>query len=150
MEQIKRKERKKANNKLKTPNIILILGLVYTLITILAIISYVSRIKEISTTVVTFGTVIGDVWWQILMIVLFAICYILYKRRHLFGILLEIIMAMSMLVYIVISVATMGINFIALLIELIYPLVLAFHGLMELKKINKQKSKKRKRIMSTI
>ena len=150
MEQVKRKERRKNSNRLKAQSVILVLGLIYTLITILAVISYVSRIKEISTTVVTLGTVMGAVWWQILMIVLFAICYVLYKRRPLFGILLEIIMAMSMLVYIVISVATMGINFLALLIELIYPLVLAFHGLIELKKTNKQAKKKRKNITSTI
>ena len=143
MEKLKRKERRKSN-KLKSKNVIAVLGLIYTLITILAIISYVSRIKDISTTVVTFGTVIGDVWWQILMIVLFAVCYILYNRRALLGVLLEIIMAMAMLVYIVISVATMGINFLALLIELIYPLVLTLHGLMELKRINKQTKKKEK------
>lgn len=149
MERTKRKENRiKNKNRLKPQNIILVLGLVYTLITILAVTSYVSRMKEISTTVVTFGTVMGAVWWQILMIVLFMICYILYNRRKLLGILLEIIMSMSMLVYIVISVATMGINFIALLIELIYPLVLALHGLNELKKLNKQA--KKKNITSTI
>ena len=41
-------------------------------------------------------------------------------------------------------------NFLALLIELIYPLVLAIHGLNELKKLNKQAKKKRKNTMSTI
>ena len=141
MEKLKRKEKRKNNNRLKVQNIILVLGLVYTLITILATVSYVSSIKDISTTVVTFGTVIGAVWWQILMIVLFTICYILYSKNTLLGIVLELIMAMSMLVYIVISVATMGINFFALLIELIYPLILTYHGLIELKKLNKQSKK---------
>ncbi len=149
MEKLKRKERRK-NNKLKAQNVILLLGLIYILITILAVISYVSRVGEISTTAVTFGTVMNAVWWQILMIILFATCYILYKKKALFGVLLEIIMAMAMLVYIVISVATMGINFLALLIELIYPLILSTHGLLELKKLNRQSKKKRKSTMSTI
>lgn len=150
MEKTMRRERKNNINKLKSYNIILVLGLVYTLITILAVISYVSKMNSISTTAVTFGIVIGAVWWQILMIILFAICYILYKNKKMFGILLEIIMAMSMLVYIVISVATMGINFLALIIELIYPLILAFHGLAELRKLNKKVKKNRKNRMSTI
>ncbi len=150
MEKTMRKERVKSKNKLKSQNIILVLGLVYTLITILAVISYVSKMNSISTTAVTFGTVIGAVWWQLLMIILFGICYILYSHKKMFGILLEIIMAMSMLVYIVISVATMGINFLALIIELIYPLILAFHGLAELKKLNKKAKNRSKRTMSTI
>ena len=149
MKKLKRKERRK-NNKLKAPNIILVLGLVYTLITILAVISYVSRVGEISTTAVTFRTIFNAVWWQILMIILFATCYILYKKKTLLGVLLEIVMAMAMLVYIVISVATMGINFLALLIGLIYPLILSMHGLLELKKLNKQSKKKRKSTMSTM
>lgn len=150
MEQIKRKEKGKKNNGLKSYNIILVLGLVYTLITILAVISYVSKMNSMSTTVVTISAVMGAVWWQLLMIILFGICYILYKKNSLYGVLLEIIMAMSMLVYIVISVATMGINFLALMVELIYPLILASHGLSELKKLNKKTRKKRKDTMSTI
>ena len=142
MEKLKGKQKKKKSKTLKAQSVIMILGLVYTLITILAVVSYVSRIEEVSTTVVTFGTVMSAVWWQILMIVLFTVSYILYNRKQMLGILIEIIMAMAMLVYIVISVATMGINFIALLIELIYPLVLALHGLSELKKINIKQRKK--------
>ena len=141
---VKLKHSKKSKTKQNSHNIILILGLIYALITILAVTSYVSNMNSISTTSVTFGTVIGDVWWQILMIVLFAACYILYNRKILFGILLEIIMAMSMLVYIVISVAAMGINLLALIIELIYPFILTFHGLSELKKLNRKNMRKRK------
>ena len=139
----KLKQKTKNRGKQNRCSIILILGLIYALITILAITSYVSNMNSISTTSVTVGTVLGAVWWQILMIILFAVCYILYNRKILFGILLEIIMAMSMLVYIVVSVATMGINFFALIIELIYPLILTFHGLSELKRFNKMNIKKR-------
>ena len=137
------KEKKK--NKIESKNIVLILGIVYTLITILAIISYVSKMNSISTTPVTFSTVLGAIWWQILMIVLFAITYILYNKKKMFGTLLEIMMGIAMLIYIVISVAQMGINFLALLIELIYPLILVFHGLKELKTVNKKTKIKRKR-----
>ena len=144
------KTESKDKNKLKAQNIILVLGVIYTLITILAVVSYVSKMNSISTTAVTLSTVVGAVWWQVLMIVLFGTCYILYKKKVLFGILLEIIMAMSMLVYIVISVATMGIDLLALLVELIYPLILACHGLLGLKSLNSKTRKKRKIIKSTI
>ena len=150
MEELKRSERKKEKNKLKSYNVILVFGLVYTLITILAVISYISTMANISTTAITFGNVMSAVWWQILMIALFATCYIMYKNKMLLGILIEIIMSMAMLVYIVISVATMGIDLLALMVELIYPLILASHGLIELKKLNKKAKLKRKRIMSTV
>ena len=146
----KLRQAKKTKAKQDSHNIILILGLIYTLITILAVTSYVFKMNSISTTAVTFVAILGDVWWQLLMIILFAVCYILYNRKILFGVLLEIIMAMSMLVYITISVATMGINFLALVIELIYPFVLAIHGLSELKKLNRKSMKKRKNVRSTI
>lgn len=135
---MKQKKINKKKTKLKNKSIILILGIVYTLITILAVISYVSKMNTISTTPVTIGSVIGSIWWQLLMIVLFAVTYVLYTKKTVLGILTEIIMGIAMLVYIVITVATMGINFLALVIELIYPLILIIHGLMELNKSKKQ------------
>ena len=138
------KTKKKTN--LKSRNVLLVLGIIYTLITILAIITYVSKMNNISTTPVTFGSVLGSAWWQLLMIVLFILTYVLYSKKPLLGTLLEVVMGMAMLVYIIISVATMGIDILALLIELIYPLILVFHGLSEFKKINR----KSKKIRSTI
>lgn len=138
------KENKKT--KIQGKSMLLILGIIYTLISILAIISYVSKMNAISTTPVTFGSVLGAVWWQILMIFLFAITYMLYTKKPMLGILFEVIMGMAMLVYILISVATMGINIFALIIELIYPLILVFHGLVEFKKLNKKSKTKRSTI----
>ena len=137
---------KKNKSKLKSRNILLILGLVYTLITILAVISYVSKTNSMSTTAVTFGNVLSAVWWQILMIVLFAIAYVLYSKKPIFGMLLEMMIGIAMLVYIVISVAMMGIDFLALVIELVYPLILVLHGLTEFKKLSKKKNTKKSTI----
>lgn len=125
--------KKEKGNKLKS-KYVLLLGIIYTLISILAVISYVSKMNSISTTPVTLMSVLGAVWWQILMIILFAITYVLYNKKTILGTLLEVIMGLAMFVYIIISVATMGINILALVIELIYPLVLVFHGLLEFKK----------------
>ena len=125
----------------KRNNLLLILGIIYLLISILAVTSYVSRMNTISTTPVTFSSILSSIWWQLLMIAFFVIAYILYIKKPLLGALTELIMGIAMLVYIVISVCIMGINILALLIELIYPLILISHGLMELKKI-KRKTKK--------
>lgn len=142
----KTKSNTKNKRRLYSRNILLILGIIYTLITILALVSYVSKINSMSTTAITIGSVIEDISWQLIMIVLFAITYIVYAKKPVLGVLLEIIMGMAMLVYIVISVAIMGINFLALLIELIYPLILISHGLVEFKKLNKKKKTKRSTI----
>ena len=131
---------------LANKSILLILGVVYTLVSILAVSSYVSTMNAISTTPVTIASVLGSVWWQILMIALFGVAYILYTKKPVLGALLEIIMGMAMLVYIIISISLMGIDIVALIIELVYPLILIMHGLVEFKKINK----KRKTRKSTI
>lgn len=143
---MEKKEKLEKTNNLKSKNILLILGIVYTLISILAVISYVSRMNTISSTPVTVASVFSAAWWQLLMIVLFAVTYILYTKKPVLGTLLEIIMGIAMLVYIIISVAMMGIDIFALIIELIYPLVLTFHGLMEFKKISKKSKTKKSTI----
>ena len=135
----KRVIRGKIKNKINNKSVVLILGLVYTLITLLAVISYVSRMNTISSTPLTFAAMLSDIWWQILMIILFAVTYVLYIKKTIWGTLLEIIMGMAMLVYMVIGIAIVGINVFALIIELVYPLILVFHGLLEFKKITKIK-----------
>lgn len=140
------KSNSKKNKKIQSKNVVLILGIIYTLITILAVVSYISKTSSMSTTPVTIGNVMGAVSWQLIMIFLFVVTYLLYTKKTIMGVLLEIVMGMAMLVYIVISVATMGIDLLALIIELIYPLILVFHGLIQFRKINKKKRTK----MSTV
>ena len=143
---IKNKPSSKRNKKVQSKNVILILGIIYTLITVLAVVSYISKTNSMSTTPVTIGNVMGAVAWQLIMIFLFVVTYLLYTKKTIVGVLLEIVMGMAMLVYIVISVATMGIDLLALIIELIYPLILVFHGLIQFKKINKKQRTKKSTI----
>lgn len=144
------KNKLEKKEQIKSKNILLILGIIYTLLTILAVTSYVSNTNNISTTPVTLISVLGSIWWQLLMIVMFAITYILYTKKPLLGMLVEIALGVSMLINVIISVVVMGLDLLALTIELIYPVVLITHGLLELLKF-KQKSKKNKRKrMSTI
>ena len=70
--------KEKKRNKLQSKNVLLILGMIYTLITALAIISYVSTMNNISTTPITFGSVLSTIWFQIVIIILFGISYLLY------------------------------------------------------------------------
>ena len=131
----------KTKNKLKSRNVLLVLGLIYTLITILATTSYVSTMKNISTTPVTFGTIINAMWWQILMIILFIGTYIIYMKNEKLGALSEIIMAISMLGYIIVSIISVGANLLAITIELIYPIILIAHCLVTFKTVNKKLKK---------
>ena len=140
--------KKKGNEKYKlsNKNILLVLGLVYTLITIIAIVSYVSRMQTISTTPVTISTIFSDVWWQLLMIILFAVTYVLYTKKTVLASLVEMIMGMAMLIYMVISIALIGINIFALIVELIYPLILIFQGLIEFKRSSQNLKRKKSTI----
>lgn len=131
----KKKNKEKRVNSSK--NILLILGVIYFLITILAVVSYVSKMNSISTTEVTFMSVLSSIWWQILMIILFAVTYVIYNKNEFLGVLLELVIGLSMLANILVSVILMGANLIAILIELIYPFVLVSHSLLVIKKIKK-------------
>lgn len=131
----KKKNKEKRVNSSK--NILLILGVIYFLITILAVISYVSKMNSISTTEVTFMSVLSSIWWQILMIILFVVTYVIYNKNEFLGVLLELVIGLSMLANILVSVILMGANLIAILIELIYPFVLVSHSLLVIKKIKK-------------
>ena len=135
------KNKKQIIKKLEAKNVLLILGVIYTLITILAVVSYISYMKKISTTPVTFSSVLGSILWQIIMITLFASDYIIYSKKKTLGALIETIMGIAMLVYMVVSIALIGANFFAILIELIYPLILVFHGLITFKKYVKKNKK---------
>lgn len=131
------KVKKTRNKKLvqSSKNILLILGIIYFLITILATISYVSRMNNISTTKVTFLSIIGSMWWQIIMIILFVVTYIAYNKKEFLGVLLELVMGLSMLTNILVSVVIIGANLFAIMLELIYPLILISHSLAVIKKL---------------
>lgn len=131
------KEKNKEKRVNSSKNILLILGVIYFLITILAVVSYVSKMNSISTTEVTFMSVLSSIWWQILMIILFAVTYVIYNKNEFLGVLLELVIGLSMLANILVSVILMGANLIAILIELIYPFVLVSHSLLVIKKIKK-------------
>ena len=127
--------------KLQPKNIVLILGTIYTMMTILAVISYVSSMEKISSTPVTFGSVIGAVLWQLVMIVLFVVDYFAYSKKKVLGSVIEVIMGIAMLVYMIISIALIGANLFAIIVELIYPLILVLHGLNTFKKYIKDNNK---------
>lgn len=131
------KEKNKEKRVNSSKNILLILGVIYFLITILAVLSYVSKMNSISTTEVTFMSVLSSIWWQILMIILFAVTYVIYNKNEFLGVLLELVIGLSMLANILVSVILMGANLIAILIELIYPFILVSHSLLVIKKIKK-------------
>lgn len=131
------KEKNKEKRVKSSKNILLILGVIYFLITILAVVSYVSKMNSISTTEVTFMSVLSSIWWQILMIILFAVTYVIYNKNEFLGVLLELVIGLSMLANILVSVILMGANLIAILIELIYPFILVSHSLLVIKKIKK-------------
>jgi len=144
------KSKSQKNEQIKSKNILLILGIIYTLLTILAVTSYVSNINNISTTPVTFISILGSMWWQLLMIIMFAVVYVLYNKKTFLGVLLEIALGVSMLINVIISVAVMGLDLLALTIELIYPVVLITHGLLEFMKLKQIKKKNKRKRMSTI
>ena len=131
----------KTKKKIEPRSVLLILGTIYLMMTILAVISYVSYINKMSTTPVTFGSILGSIWWQIIMIALFFIDYVIYSKKKILGTLIEIVMGIAMLVYMIISIALIGANLFAIIVELIYPLILVLHGLNTFKKYKNENKK---------
>ena len=133
-------DKKNVNQK----NVLLIIAVIYTLISILAITSYLSSIARVSTTTYSIGGLLSAMWWQLLMIILLSVAYILYLKKGKLGAFLEIIIGLAMFINVIVSIVLQGANLLAIVLELIFPFALMLHGFYVIKGIKKDKATKKK------
>ena len=150
---LKKVEKKKEKNTskfkisykvLKKPsNFTLVFGILYIMLIILSIIGRVSTLEYTSTTEVTFAVVLKEFVVPFITAALFIVTSIMYKKKPVYGVALELGIGFSMVANVFVSVFTVGFDIIALLLTLIIPVIVIVHSILTLKKL-KQTEKEAK------
>ena len=115
---------------LKAKNAFIILALVYTLITILAVISLISEQSTIQTVtgIKRLGAIFKEIWWPLLIICIFVITYMLYNNKQIKKIklagFLEFVTGVSMLINTVINMISIGNFEFTIIFSFIFPTLL--------------------------
>lgn len=115
--------------------IILCFILIYVILTILATISAVSDMKNMSTTPVGIGNVFSLIWFQLLVIAFMGVTYFMYLKKGRTGMLFEFILGLALFINVVIN--TMIVNTFSSLaiLSFVIPVAILIHTFLVLLKI---------------
>lgn len=119
----------------KAKLVMLIYTVIYAILTILATISAVGDIENMSTTKVGIGNIFSLVWFQ-LVVIAFMICtYFMYAKKGRTGIILEFILGIALFINVVIN--TMIVNAFSPLaiLSFVIPLAILIHAFLVLLRI---------------
>lgn len=120
---------KKLFKGIKNPKLfILIITLIYATLTILACVSAVNDISNISTTSVGIGTVLSLVWFQICIIGFLVITYYMYSKKGNKGVILEVIIAVALILNVVANMLISGAVNSLVFLNFVIPLALLIHS----------------------
>lgn len=107
---------------------ILIITLIYATLTILACISAVNDITNMSTTSVGIGTVLSLVWFQICVIAFLAFTYYMYLKKGSKGVIFEIIIAVALILNVVVNmIVSKAVNSLVFL-NFVIPIAMLIHS----------------------
>ena len=140
---MKKESKKKLDFKVlrKPENFVLIFTLLYIMLLIVGIIERVSVLEHTSTTGVGLLVILKEFGYSFVITILLMISYMLYLKNKMYGVVLEAAVAFSMLIDIVISVAVVGFDFIALIAALVLPMILMIHAVLTISKMKKKTKK---------
>lgn len=134
----------------KKKSIILLLGIIYTMLTILALVSTISTISSNSTIGFSFVGVLKIMWWPILIILGFALIYILYIKNEKVGAIVELMLGLAMLVNNLMNMIVYGTTSFAVIFSFIFPVFLISQAIMVLNFKRSEKTIKKKEHMKTM
>lgn len=109
---------------------ILVIGIIYTTLTVLACISAVNDITNMSTTSANIGTVLSLVWFQICVIVFLAFTYYLYAKKGSKGIIFEIIVALALILNVIVNMAISETVNSLVFLNFVIPIAMLIHSFM--------------------
>lgn len=112
----------------KAKMFILIIGVIYLTLTVLACISAVNDIANSSTTTISFEIVMSLVWFQICVVAFLAFTYYLYNKKSYKGIIFEIIIATALILNVVVNMMISNIANSLVLLNFVIPVALLIHS----------------------
>ena len=121
-------------------NTVMLFAIIYTLMVIISMIERISILKNISTTNISFVVVTKEFCFPIVVIILLFITSIVYRKKLIYGVAIEMAVGSSMILNIITSVILVGFELGALIGTLIIPLIILAHAIIMLMQIKKQMS----------
>jgi len=115
--------------------VVLLYTIVYIILTILATISAVGDIENMSTTKVGIGNIFSLVWFQLVVIGFMLATYFMYAKKGRTGIVLEFVLGISLFINVVIN--TMIVNAFSPLaiLSFVIPIAILVHAFLVLLRI---------------
>ena len=107
---------------------ILIIGLIYAVLTVLACISAVNDIKNSSTTDVGIGTVFSLIWFQLCVVIFMVATYCIYCRKGSKGVIFEFIIALALILNVVINMVISKATSTLVFLNFVIPVAMLIHS----------------------
>lgn len=108
---------------------ILIIGIIYATLTVLACISAINDITNVSTTSANFGTVLSLVWFQICIIAFLGFTYYMYSKKRNVAVIFEIIIAIALILNVIANIIIVKAANSLVFLNFIIPAALLLHSI---------------------
>lgn len=107
---------------------ILTIGLIYTVLTILACISAANDIKNTSTTEISIGTIFSLIWFQLCVIAFMVVTHYMYCKKGSKGVIFEFIIALALILNVVVNMIISNATSSLVLLNFVIPIVMLIHS----------------------
>lgn len=104
------------------------IGVVYLIMTILASVSAISDMKNMSSTSITVTSIFSLIWFQALIILAFAFTYFIYVKKGSKGIIFEFTIGFALFINVVINMFMIQSSSPLVLLNFVIPTVVLVHS----------------------
>lgn len=119
----------------KAKLVVLIYTAIYTVLTILATISAVGDIENMSTTDIGIGNIFSLIWFQLLVIAFMLATYFMYAKKGRTGIILEFVLGIALFINVIINTMIVNVFSPLALLNFVIPIAILVHAFLVLLKI---------------
>lgn len=107
---------------------VLIIGIIYLTLTVLACISAVNDIENMSTTSVGIGTVLSLIWFHICILAFLAFTYYMYSKKRNIAVVFEIIIATALVLNVIVNIIIADAVSSLVFLNFVIPMALLIHS----------------------
>jgi len=119
----------------KAKLVVVIYTVIYAILTILATISAVGDMENMSTTEVGIGNIFSLIWFQLLVIAFMIITYFMYEKKGRTGIIIEFVLGIALFINVIVNTMIVSSFSPLALISFIIPIAILIHAFLVLLRI---------------
>ena len=119
----------------KAKLVVVIYTVVYAILTILATISAVGDMENMSTTEIGIGNIFSLVWFQLLVVVFMIVTYFMYAKKGRTGIITEFVLGIALFINVIVNTMIVSSFSPLALLSFIIPIAILVHAFLVLLRI---------------